>query len=213
MKAFAVQEDCEGTGDIYYAEHAITAKKRFANEFGDGDLSGVTCSRAPWADQYAPYCPRLVMIDHGWWMDCHGCEVRIDSDLEGYPDDPEEPVRTLEPVEDDRGLFCSPQCRDNYLSDRAARHAAEAVARAELVAKLLAKLPGVTIVGETHSYVEKRDGLYVAKQTRAAFEFPGLKIGPAHFGHNEIGEEPSVTVCQGDLAAWEAWRASLKPQK
>ena len=50
LKAFAVQEDCEGTGGIYYAEHAITAKKRFANENNDGELNGITCQRAPWAD-------------------------------------------------------------------------------------------------------------------------------------------------------------------
>jgi hypothetical protein len=213
MKAFAVQEDCEGTGDIFYADHAITAKKRFANEFGDGDLSGISCHRAPWADAYAPHCPRLVMIDHGWWIECNGCGVRIDSDLEVNPDDPDEEVRKLDPVEDDRGLFCLASCRDRYLADRAARQDAEAAARATLEVKLLAKLPGVTVVGEIHSYVEKRDGLYVARQTRAAFDFPGSTIGPAYFSHNEIGEEPSVTVCQGDLPAWETWRASLQPQK
>jgi hypothetical protein len=210
MKAFAVQEDYEGTGDIYYADHAITAKKRFANEFSDGELNGVTCHRAPWADQFSPGpCPRLVMIDNGWWMECHGCGIRIDSDLEHFLDDPEKPVEILKPVEDARGLFCTEECRDRHLADKSARQAAEEAARAAIEARLLDKIPGVTIAGRTHIYVVKRDDLYVPQQCRVAFDFPGSKIGPAHFGHNEVGEEPGVTVCAGDLAAWEAWRASL----
>jgi len=211
LKAYSVQENDEGTGGIYYAEHSIVALRHGANEHGDGDISYFKATRAPWADEYAPGpCPQLVMIDHGWWMECHGCGVRIDSDLIEYSDTPDIPDRELKPVEIGHGLWCSAECRERDLKDRQERKDAEDKAKAAIEAMLLEKLPGVTVAGGHHAYVNKVDGVYVPEQVHIAFEFPGSKIGPGHFGHNKIGEEPHVTVCQGDLAAWEAWRESLK---
>ncbi len=78
MKAYAVQEDYEGTGAIIFAKHAIQARRWGANEFNGGELGGMTCRRAPWADQYAPGpIPAEVMMEHGWSFLCVRCERRV----------------------------------------------------------------------------------------------------------------------------------------
>jgi len=213
LKAFAVQEDCEGTGGIYYAEHAITAKKRFANENNDGELNGITCQRAPWADEYAPGpCPQLVMVDHGWWMECHGCQIRIDSDLEFIPDDPGAPVVELKPVEDERGLFCTAECRDAYLIERVERKIYEQWMLDLLRLRLREKLPGcVEADNAPYVYVEKRNGLWALRGMAIGFTFPGCKIGPASLRMGEDKPGGWVTVCHGDLEAWESFRANTQP--
>lgn len=83
LKAYAVLEKDEYTGDIYFAPRAIVAAKAGANEYGDGELSYIQCRRAPWADAFARKgVPAKVAVDHGWHFECHGCGIQIDSDLE-----------------------------------------------------------------------------------------------------------------------------------
>ena len=211
LKAYAVQNDFDGEGEIYFAEHDIAARRRGASDFGDGDISGMTCRRAPWADSYAPGpVPKLVMIDNGWRFECHGCGCHIDSDLEAY-DDNDEP-RKFQPVEIDGAIFCAEECHQMDIADRAARSTCETAAINKLTAALLAALPDVTLTGKPHAYAVKRDGVYVAKQVWIDFTFPGATIGPATYRYDEIDEDPRVTVRTGDLDAWNAWRASLKPE-
>lgn len=209
MKAFACQEEHEGTGGIYYADHAITAHKRFANEYNDGDLHGITCRRAPWADQYAPGpCPLLVMVDHGWWMERYHCGVRIDSDLEHIPHDPAEPVRELKPVEDASGIFCTADCQSAFHAERAER-AIYGQWMLDLLRQCLRdKMPGCTEVSEgmcPHVYVEKKHGLWAIRQAVIAFTFPGCKIGPASIRMEHDQPGATVLVCSGDIEAWEAF--------
>lgn len=213
MKAYAVQEEDEGTGGIVYADHSIVALRNGASQYGDGDISGWKAVRAPWADSYAPGpCPLLVMVDHGWWMECHGCGIRIDSDLEFIPDDPTEPVKQLEPVEDGHGLFCTVACRDAHMVERAERKIFGQWMLDLLRLRLRDKLPGCTEAEAAmlpHVYVEKKDGLWTIGQCVIGFTFPGCKIGPAslRMGHDKPGAW--VTVCHGDLEAWEAYRATV----
>ncbi|SEM52789.1 hypothetical protein SAMN05192583_0521 [Sphingomonas gellani] len=67
LKAYTVLEHDERTGAIYFARHAIVARKAGAAEYGDGELSYVTCNRAPWADRFADTgaVPAAVMVEHG----------------------------------------------------------------------------------------------------------------------------------------------------
>lgn len=82
MEAYAVTENDEGTGAIYFARHAVVARRMGANEYTNGDFSYVTCRRAPWADAYVDKpLPAKVMVDHGWHFECHGCGKRIDDDM------------------------------------------------------------------------------------------------------------------------------------
>ena len=52
LRAFAVTEEDEGTGAIYFAKHDIVAKKLGANDFAGGEIDYISCRRAPWADAY-----------------------------------------------------------------------------------------------------------------------------------------------------------------
>jgi hypothetical protein len=221
MKAYSVQEHDENTGGIFYATHAITARKRGANEYGDGEITSVSCTRAPWADKYAPGpCPKLVMIGHGWWFECHGCGVKM---CEDAADDEEEgekgqndPARYIE-----RGsaVYCSIECRTSYRADKAKRIRRERQAIRELAALLLTKLPAVkpiTIAQKNnwrpHAYaVKQADGNLAVQQCVVSFEWPGMKIGAGTFRFDKIGEEPHVAICHGDLEAWNVWRAPAVP--
>jgi hypothetical protein len=199
LKAYAVQEEDEGTGGIFYAEHDIVARKAGANEFGDGDLHGITCRRAPWADEYAPGpCPLLVMIDHGWWMECHGCGIRIDSDMEYIPDEADAPVLELKPVEDDRGLFCTVECRERHLVERMERKIYEQWMVDLLRLRLRDKLPGcVETADKPHVYVEKKAGLWSPSPVRYQLHVPRLchRARPAADGGRQAGRV-------GDCLPW-----------
>jgi hypothetical protein len=208
MKAYAITEHCENTGGIIYAAHAIVARRRGADEFNDGEFSGISCRRAHWADQYAPGpCPKLVMIAHGWWFECHGCgETMTESN------DDLDPKRF---IEGGSAVYCSAECRASWRSERAMRLRLERAAVRHLAAQLLAILPTVKPITlrlknnwRPHAYVVKQpDGAWATQQCVVSFDWPGMKIGLGTFRFDKIGEKPHVSICNGDLDAWNAWRA------
>jgi hypothetical protein len=204
LRAFVVQEDYEGTGDVFYARHDIVARKAFAEEFNDAELRGVTCQRAPWADKYAPGpCPRLVMIDNGWWMDCAGCGLRITHDADG---DSEDQVRPDKAVEVGTFVYCSPGCRHRHLQEKTLRKIHGLRAIHQLRAKLFRLAPGVTLLGKDHAYVVREGRRWIAKQVIVRFTFPGATINNGEIRFDKAGDEPRLTVPAGDLMAWQAWR-------
>jgi len=83
LRAYAVCENDERTGAIYFARYAIVARRMGANEYGDGELAYVTCTRAPWADRFADTqdVPASVMVMNGWHFECCECGRRIDEDM------------------------------------------------------------------------------------------------------------------------------------
>lgn len=207
LRAFAVQEDTEGTGDIHYARHDIEARKAGANEHG-GDLRGITCKRAPWADQYAPGpCPRLVMIDHGWWFECSGCGRKV-------CDDPsvEDGERShLKAIEIGSAVYCTPICRHRSLHKKSTEATKKAQAIQRMRGLLWKLLPGVTLTARTdHAYVVRDGGKWIVRQVRVDFTFPGAQHGTSSYGFNKPGEPPTLLVPRGDLEAFEAWRPKRK---
>ena len=82
MKAFAVTEECDNNGSIMFAATNIEARRRGADRYNDGELRGISCRRAPWADRFAESgkVPAKVMIAHGWHFDCCGCGATIDEE-------------------------------------------------------------------------------------------------------------------------------------
>lgn len=215
LLAYCVQEQDELTGGFVFARSSAEARRVGSQQFGSGDFAWGRARRAQWADKYAPGpVPKLAMIDHGWWFECHGCQIKICDDMrDEETDDPLD----LKPVEYGSAIYCSEACRDDWLEERRQRRFEEAVAIAELSALLAERLPGIEIVARDghlvpHAYVVRQaDGSWAPQQCSVGFTFPGCKVGLASYRYDKIGEEPRVSVCNGDLDAWNEWRAAQIP--
>jgi hypothetical protein len=203
LLAYDVREDYEGHGGIIYARHAVTARRIGADEYADGDFHAITCRRAPWADRYAPGpCPKLAMIDAGWWFECSGCQREIKDDA-GH----ETEVSAKHAVEVGDAVYCSPRCLRNHLDEKNSRKRRELQAIQRLRKELWRKVPGVTLLGKDHAYVQRNDRRWSVAQVIVYFEFPGSRHGSATY-RQEKGGAPELRVPAGDLDAWKAWRAS-----
>ena len=215
--AYQVSEDYEGHSAIVFASSSAAARRVGANEL-DTDWDGVTCKRIQWADAYAPGpVPDLVKVEHGWWITCNGCEVRVDNGYEAFDPYTDEP-RRLRPVEDKRGFFCCVGCRTSYYADRNARKKAEQRTLDALTARLAKALPTATPIkgymdriGHVYVARDKVTRRYVAEQAYVNFTFPGSKYDSGKLGLESKGERPTVTVCVGDLEAFKAWKAAGYP--
>lgn len=214
MKAFAITENDENTGGIYFADHDITAKKAFCREF-DHELTDVTCRRAPWADQFAGRAvPAKVMIDAGWHFECCECGERIDTD---YLRENRLPLDQVIGTQWSL-VFCGKRCAARFYSmkRRRAEQGAQAIA---CLAKIIRKrFPDSEIIisddqHKPHAYITNKHGmkLWFWDQVAVSFTFPGMKIGPAtlrldHFNSSKIGpQQPEYQCCRGDLEAFEAY--------
>lgn len=226
MRAFAVQEKDERTGGIFFAEHDIVAKKRGANQFADGDISGVTCERVPWADDYAGRpVPAKLMIAHGWHFECSGCGVRIDEDelldrrmsVDGV-------IGTQWSI-----VYCGARCCRRDLSIKRRLEAEQLRAIDAFKAIVRKRFPDIEFVDQHenpnwqhHAYVTYRHGAkgWHWQQVAVSFTFPGMKIAPACYHRDEkydfhgrpfIGPvQPYYTCCNGDREAFEAYAAATK---
>lgn len=214
MRAFSVLETTEDTGGIVFSRHAVSARREGASQFGDGDFFGVTCRRAPWADAYADLeedIPARLMIEHGWNFECTGCGERISEhwlECEGLP---------VEGVigSQHSAIFCCDSCRARHAAVETLKKEAKDEYLGRLRAIVLKRFPGVRFVtGEfrEHAYVEHHDGVCVVEQAFVSFEFPGMKLGPATYrvdqyqrGGRHGPPELVLTVCRGDLEAFESW--------
>lgn len=212
LKAYSVQEEDEGTGGIVFARSSAEARRNGSCIFGDGDFNWGKARRTPWADQYAPGpVPQLVMLDHGWWFHCNGCGVRIGDDEQ--EDENGDPIEQ-KPIEVGTAIYCTTECRERHLVDRAEATRVQDEAKESLRAELLRRVPGAEIADDDphrphHAHATKVDGRYVLKQVIIYFTFPGCKAGKATFRFDEIGQEPQVYICNCDLEAWNAWREQV----
>ena len=215
VKAYAITEEWEGTGGIYFARHAITAKKAFANEHNDGELNGIVCRRAPWADDYADKpLPANLMVEYGWWFECVGCGNHIDRD--SFEDEGRD-ISNIIGTQHSQ-VFCDTTCADEYAAQKRAREAVEAEAISFLRKKVLERFPGVEFVtgfGSEHAYARWNDGRAVLHQAVVSFTFPGQKIGPASLRMDNVDSKwlalPAFHCCYGDKEAFEAFTASTRP--
>lgn len=229
LRAYAVTEESENTGAIIFAKHHIVAKRQGADEYADGDITYVSCRRAPWADGYAEKpLPAWVMIAHGWHFECHGCGMRLDED--GLS----ERRLAVEGVIGTQhgGVFCCARCRRKHLS-RVRRRKAEAQRAIDVFKAIVRRrFPEAQFVDEHdnpnwrhHAWVTYRHGEkgWLWEQVVVAFVFPGMSIAPASLrlpdrpwcgygrGNRFIGPlQPHYSCCNGDREAFEAWASATK---
>lgn len=220
MKAFAVLENDEHTGAIFFADHAVIARRLGANEYGDGEFCNVSCRRAPWADGCAEtgLVPAALMVANGWHFECTGCGVRIDEDLPHLDEDDgrytdwstRDIIGTQHSV-----VYCDQRCKDAhgaYLAEQRRRQERQVERFKKLVVR---RFPEARLVndperrlGYHHAYCFRRGERWVVDQVFVAFEFPGSKFGAARLEYNQRSygsRKPHFTCCGGDKDAFEAW--------
>lgn len=209
LKAYTVLEDNENTGDIFFARHAIVARRLGANEFNDGELGGLTCRRAHWADKYAKagHVPFTAKFDYGWWIECTGCGATIREGADEEEDDDGDPVEPYDLVERGDCVFCRPACYDRWKADRAETKRIKEETIGEMTDMLLRLVPGAVLTGDSHVYVSYHEKPRRAQQCVIHFAFPGMLIGSASYRFDKAGEKPTVLVCRGDLYAFSHWRS------
>lgn len=157
LKCFWVSDDGDHH-DVVFERHAITAKRRFADELGY-HLSDITCRRMPAWDHFAAqgYVPALARIDAGWRYECMGCGTDIDDafigtrarsedgyeewllDREYGPDLTRAVMAPIEPKPEH--VWCCQQCYDDDMRARAKRRRWEERVHAWLVRRLRRRLP------------------------------------------------------------------------
>lgn len=217
LLAYAVTENDENTGSIYFARHAISARRRGADEYGDGELSAVSCRRAPWADWCADagFVPASLMIGHGWHFECHGCGQHIDDDFLREAGLSTDDVIGIQ----DGPVFCCARCKLGHDAVEAEKKRVGAdfldVLRNEVRRRFGdVAFPDPAREGSQHVYVIEQDGAYSIGQAAVSFEFPGIQFGPAvlrydwpySFAWDGIGPvRTRVTWCNGDDEAFLAF--------
>ena len=238
LKAYAVNEKYESTGEIYFAKHAIVARRRGADEYGDGELSYVTCRRAPWADHCAEtgIVPVSLMVEHGWFFECAGCGVRINEDLcDLYDEEIDEPetgdraLRYKDWVPSDiighqhSAVFCNQACKDADALYRAECERRQQRAIERFKAIILRRFPDVDFPDDRerhraypYAYAHKLSGgRWHISQVHVPFNFPGQQFGPASLDYEpdsswHARRKVRLMCAGGDKERFEAFAAETK---
>lgn len=119
MKAYEVRDGDEGNCVIAFATNSATARREGGGELGLEFEEVESCTRAPWADQYAPGpVPLHACLENGWWFECSHCGLRFDEDgRRGDGDRDDE----CEPVDDGKAHYCSPTCKMEHWAEKRQR--------------------------------------------------------------------------------------------
>lgn len=164
IKAYMVRDSDEGACVIEFAEHAATARRNGANALNISFEEVESCTRAQWADQYAPGpVPLSAYLAAGWWFDCQHCGTKF---VEyGRADECDEREDDFEPIEDARHrYYCSPTC---MMTDWAERRENEARKTAIIEATAM-RWPQATNI---------RADQYHMDGWMATFQLPGIRFG------------------------------------
>lgn len=188
LKAYVVREPDEGHCRIVFATRNVVARREGAAELNIEFEEVESCTRAPWADQYAPGpVPVQAMIEAGWWYECEcGCGRRIDNgegqhNIDADGDDGE--LNPMDPVYFDHGVYWNQKCIDAENEYRRQQAEAKARDQAEVEAAVREKFPFATDVKALRYYSDGKFDALVA-----SFMFPGGRF-PANWtiGAKTIG--------------------------
>ncbi|UYZ60157.1 hypothetical protein [Hymenobacter latericus] len=187
MKAYIVTENEEHHACVVFADHAVTARRKGADELNTDFTDDLSVKRAKHFDQYAPQGSvplEVLVMEHGWSHECDECSERVTQDLYNYQEE-----RDMQPVWGQNFVYCSPECEATY-NERKAKEKAEYDA---LVAKLLAEYPGVT-----PKYRTTNGGL--------SLRFPGAK-------HDSYWQpdKPGIGALRMDVPALYRYLSTIRP--
>lgn len=203
LKAYMVREPDEGHCVIRFATNNATARREGANEL-DLEWEDIeSCNRRPEFDCYAPGpVPPLVLIEHGWWFECHHCGRKIDEYMADEIDADGFDSADFTPVASGHEVFCCAACQ----AQRHAEQRGNKAAKVALIELFDAKFPNCTIK-DVHVYGDKleppdKGGM----RCTVSFLFPGAKYGATY----EYGAK-DLYVAQGDLPAFYAWQGIEPP--
>ena len=223
LKAYAVLNNDDYTGGIFFAKNNITARKAGANEYADGEIGEVTCKRAPFADAYRKNkkVPVSVKIDHGWHYECNSCGIRIDEDLSyRFGENEEHEAESFKRyenwnsekiVEDGSLVYCDQKCSENHKLDEAQRKTQESRHRLRLERFLIKRLSGIHLVNKegyrsyVHIYCSRNsNGKITLQQASIPFEYPGMKYGQGSLNfqrtvHHKSQRRLSYNCASGDI--------------
>ncbi|WP_282348007.1 hypothetical protein [Pseudomonas sp. PS01301] len=174
---------------IRFARYNTRARREGAALL-DCDPIQVTCTREPWADAFAEsrIIPAQAYIANGWYVSCRCCGRMVgddSSDDDGCP---------LNLIYEGREVFCNAECQEVEHGQRVMC----ARLKQQVIDATLAKFPGVTIINGSEHTLERW----------CDFTFPG-GLGRVIW---RLGEE-TVSVHARDVAAWEAFVATLRVER
>lgn len=207
---------------IVFARTSIEAKRRWANEHGDGErfITGISSKRCRGWDKFAPGpVPALEMIESGWWFECHGCGRQINQERIDYgldEDDDGGPCAPMEPYEPSRQrIWCSRSCHDRDMAERKRIATMKRRAIAVVCRAVQKALPGVTLPEREHSRhasVQRRDGRLLVHDVRVQFEVPGMKNGGGLWSVTDDRWAKGRVEVQGPQRPWAcAHRGNFLP--
>jgi len=214
--AYTYNETDEWSGGVVFARSNIEARRLGANLLNMDEIAGLSVQRRPDLDEYVDTgVPARVLVEEGWWFECHGCWLRLD---DCGMEDAGLPVSGIVGYEQGR-VYCSHACRMESQAEDAARDAFGKAFLDMLQDVVRRRFPGAEIQfegGRHHAYVPRYWPL-VAQQARVEFDWPGQKIGRASLeyyhadaqGRTLIGPvRPEFRCCIGDREAFEAFAAA-----
>lgn len=220
MPAYVVLEKNENTGGVIFAKDKRTALKIGANQFADGEAEYCNITRRRDLDQYeGKGVPAALLVDEGWYFECHGCGLRLHSDL---LEEERLPVSGIVGIEGS-AIFCCHTCRTEHMAREARANAFGEGFKAMLRDLVTTRFGQVEFLPEGqwrhHVYVPRGHEPLVVKEAKVAFNFPGQQFGPACIEYRHEGlhgarlmgpVKPHFTCCGGDRKAFEAWAVALE---
>jgi hypothetical protein len=204
LLAYEVREPGEGHCVIRFATSGAAARREGANELNCGFNEVEHCLRKPQFDQYAPGpVPKTVLIEHGWWFECHHCSRRISEDMQQEAEDEGEEHEHLEVVTNGVAVYCSHSCVMGEFVEQRAQKAAQAA----LIEFFAVRYPDCLIesVWVSRAPLQGPDRLGHA-QALLYFKFPGAQ----HCATFTFGED-RMRVTVVDLPAYYTWRGIQMP--
>ena len=222
MPAYAINDfDAdEPCGVVLFAKSNIEARRRGASALNIDEIGGLSCCRAPWADEYEAdgIVPASVMIDNGWKITCSGCDQWIDGDgtVSRFIDGQEVEV-DVDVVGTQHSAYCTPECRDQDRWRRAWMQRGERRCFEVFKRELLRLHPGVSVdpekptderwSGHHHRYFSRhsKSGRGRAICFVVRFTFPGAKYGGSYrydLGYQDARGSRTLFIANADHEAW-----------